>query len=201
MEKSNLLMLLAVLIAPLAAVELSLWRERRRRTEEKRLSVFQTLMATRTQRLSPMHVNALNMIDVEFYGNRKFDAVRDKWHAYLDSLTQPASEAIFVERERLFFELLQVMGQALGYAFEITAIKQTAYIPVAHGDLERDQALVRAGVVGVLSGKLAIPVQILESPPAGQTEAVAALQNEALIAVPQPKSSETSLLADDSAPD
>lgn len=173
----DLLMLLAVLLSPLAAVQLSMWRERVRRAGERRLSIFQTLMATRTQRLGWTHVNALNMIDVEFYGEKKFAGVRGAWHAYLDSLASEPSEAMFVERDRLFYELLQSMGKALGYTFEITAIKQTAYIPVAHNEFEKDQRIVREGIIALLAGRLAIPIQVFESPPAGHVEAVAALQN------------------------
>lgn len=194
MTGSNLWMLLAVLLAPLAAVQLSMWRERVRRADDRRLSIFQTLMSTRTQRLGWPHISALNMIDVEFYGKGKFEAVRGAWHSYLANLASPQSEAMSIERDRLFYELLQKMGIALGYTFEITSIKQTAYIPQWHTDFEKDQAVIRAGVVGVLSGKLSIPVQVVESQPPGHAEAVQALKGSEPCDPPHPVTAEPPVL-------
>jgi hypothetical protein len=164
---AEILMLIAVLYAPLGAVQASQWLERRRRAEDRRLAIFQTLMATRTQRLSAAHVNALNMIDVEFYesnqiiGGKRFVEVTRAWHAYLDNLGLSGSDVVFADRERLFIELLYVMAQALQYDFDRTTIKRIAYAPVAHSNLERDQETIRSGVIALLSGKSPISVQVL----------------------------------------
>ncbi|MDP2815120.1 MAG: hypothetical protein Q8O19_00395, partial [Rectinemataceae bacterium] len=47
----------------------------------RKMHVFSTLMATRATTLSPLHVEALNRIDIEFYKDRK---VKDAWKALLD---------------------------------------------------------------------------------------------------------------------
>ena len=66
MTISDGLMIIAILIAPFLAVfaqrQIDLWREQRQR----KLWVFKTLMATRGRTLSPEHVQALNMIELEF---------------------------------------------------------------------------------------------------------------------------------------
>lgn len=66
MTISDGLMILAVLVAPFLAVfaqkQIELWREQRSR----KLWVFKTLMATRGRALSLEHVQALNVIDLEF---------------------------------------------------------------------------------------------------------------------------------------
>ena len=66
MKFSEVLTILAVILGPILAVQaqkaIERWRERRNR----KLWVFKTLMATRGSRLSPNHVQALNMIDLEF---------------------------------------------------------------------------------------------------------------------------------------
>jgi hypothetical protein len=66
MTLSDGLIIIAILIAPFLAVfaqrQIDLWREQRQR----KLWVFKTLMATRGRTLSPEHVQALNMIELEF---------------------------------------------------------------------------------------------------------------------------------------
>jgi uncharacterized protein DUF6680 len=50
-------------------------------------------MATRAARLTPDHVQALNLIDVEFYSKRKkYKRVLDAWKAYHDHLGENPSE-------------------------------------------------------------------------------------------------------------
>lgn len=87
MSVSDWVMVFAVIAAPVLAVQASESLGRRRAARDRRLLIFQTLMATRTQRLSAAHVNALNTIDVEFYGKRKFVGVIRAWHEYLDTST------------------------------------------------------------------------------------------------------------------
>ena len=46
-------------------------------------------MVTRPASLSPLHVEALSAISIEFYGNRKkFRDVIEAWKRYLDYLSQ-----------------------------------------------------------------------------------------------------------------
>jgi hypothetical protein len=62
MTISDGLMLLAVLFAPLAAVQVQKWLEHHREDRERKLRIFKTLMATRATALSQEHVQALNMM-------------------------------------------------------------------------------------------------------------------------------------------
>jgi hypothetical protein len=61
----------AVVLAPLFALQINTFLERRRREAERKSWIFKTLMATRASTLAPEHVQALNMIDIEFYGRNK----------------------------------------------------------------------------------------------------------------------------------
>jgi hypothetical protein len=72
MKIGDVLMLFAVLLSPVIAVQIQVWLEVFREKRSRKLSVLQTLMATRTiaARVSPEHVRALNMIDLTFYGGR-----------------------------------------------------------------------------------------------------------------------------------
>ena len=76
MTISDWLMIIAVLLAPLIAVQVQKWLEHHRENRERKLRVFKTLMATRAATVSPDHVQALNMIDLEFSGKRKYNVRR-----------------------------------------------------------------------------------------------------------------------------
>ena len=80
---SDGLMICAVILAPLIAVQVDKYLEKKRNKKGRKLGIFKTLMATRGRALDPRHVEALNMIDLEFEGEK---SVTDAWKAYLDHL-------------------------------------------------------------------------------------------------------------------
>jgi hypothetical protein len=168
----------ATLFSPLIAVQVQKVLEHRRDRKERRLRIFRVLFTTRATRLAPQHVEALNLIDVEFYErqrdwfreNKSFRKVRSAWRAYLDHLGNSCPEekqqqAVFLERrEDLFIDLLYEMALALGYDdFDKTYIKKQMYLPVAHGELESDQLVIRKSLTSILSGKSPIPIEITDS--------------------------------------
>ena len=55
---SDILMIGAVLLAPLIAVQVDKYLEKKRNKKERKLNVFKTLMATRGKILDPRHVEA-----------------------------------------------------------------------------------------------------------------------------------------------
>ena len=65
----EILGLLAVLLSPLIALQVSDRLQQSRERRQRKVHVFRTLMATRAAALAPDHVQALNVIDVEFYGS------------------------------------------------------------------------------------------------------------------------------------
>src|ERR671922_1320544 len=62
------LTLAAIVVAPLVALQVSQRLERQRAKRDRRLIIFRALMANRSSALAPDHVQALNMIDIEFAG-------------------------------------------------------------------------------------------------------------------------------------
>lgn len=52
----------------------------------------------------------------------------------------------------LFTVVLYEMSQALGYDFDEVQLKRDCYSPVAHGNIEEQQANIRKGIEEVLSG-------------------------------------------------
>jgi hypothetical protein len=148
------LTLLAIVTGPLSVFLLTRWRDKVRDKRARRLHVFRELMLTRGSRLSQRHVEALNAIDVEFYGDRN---VTEAWKLYFDQFCQarpkPTSEgevSRWLEKgDDLLADLLYAMARALGYHFDKVTIKRNVYTPVAHGQLEDDLTVIRKGFVEV----------------------------------------------------
>jgi hypothetical protein len=162
------LMILSVLLSPFLAVYANIIIERKRQARERRLTIFRTLMATRAATLSPEHVQALNMIDIEFYGrNRKSKEVLQAWRIYLDHLGDQKSftDNSWIERRiELFIDLMHKMSISLGYDFDKVHIKRTSYFPKGFGDIEDDQTIIRKGIVAWLKGELSVPMRVTDFP-------------------------------------
>lgn len=159
--------IIATLLGPVLAVQAQKWLERHRAVKERRLMIFRTLMSTRTANLSPMHVEALNAVPVEFYGTgKKLKQINDAWKLYLDhhTLDGPATEVWLQTKLDLFLDLLHLMSQFLGYNFSKAQIKRDIYSPRAHGDLETEQTIIRRGLVGLFRGEIALPMAVKEFP-------------------------------------
>jgi hypothetical protein len=163
MTHAELMSVLAVLLSPLVALQVSEFVHLRRERRQRRMQVFRTLMSTRASGLAPEHVQALNMIDIEFHGSdSKSKAVLTAWKAYLDHLNNAQNESSVwgSKREDLFVELLFEMARHLGYDFDKTHIRRTSYFPKGFGDLELDQHAIRKGLAGILSGHASFPIYL-----------------------------------------
>ncbi len=195
---SDILMICAVILAPLIAVQVDKYLEKKRNTKERKLNIFKTLMATRGRILDPRHVEALNMIDLEFDGDKP---VTDAWKAYLDHLINmpkyPTSEGKNEEekksekniydsqmatwgdqRENYLADLLFKMGNSLDYNFDKTHIKRSIYSPQGHADIENEQQLLRRASIELLMGRLALPVETV-TPPLSEDELKASKEEQA----------------------
>jgi len=161
----------AIIIGPILAVQAQKILEALRYKKQKRLSLFHTLMSTRATRLSNEHVAALNMIDIEFYGRKilgtrfqtpKEKSVTNAWKNYNDHLnTKYSSEQfpLWVQRgDDLLTTLLYKMSNALGYDFDEVQLKRDCYRPIAHGDLEEDQHMLRKALLEVMAGARPLPI-------------------------------------------
>lgn len=160
---TDVVMILAVVAGPIVAVRLTRYLDERKEIRERKLWVYKTLMATRATALSPKHVEALNRIDLEFESAKKHEKkVLEYWRQYLDLLGEKniSEEQWNLRRIDLLVELLYQMGISLGYDYGKTQIKNGIYFPVAHGQIEEQQAAIRQGVIDVLQGKKAISMNV-----------------------------------------
>lgn len=170
MRYIEIINLLAIVFSPvvaaISAVQIEKYLERQREQKNRRLYIFKTLMATRGSVLSFDHVEALNRIDLEFSNDQKYKKVIDSWKEYFDNLGQKAEtdEQITIwtaKNEELLANLLFEMGLSLGYNFDKVLIKRNIYSPVGHGRIEKENELIRKGILDVLNGETSIPMELV----------------------------------------
>lgn len=164
---ADVAIIFATLIGPILAVQAQKWLEKGRAINDRRSAIFRALMATRTARLSPGHVEALNAVPVEFYGDKgKLKQINNAWKSYLDHHAPDtiANEAWSQKREDLYIDLLLLISEYLGYDFSRSQLTRDVYNPQAHGELENEQTIIRKGIVKLFKGELSIPMAVTEFP-------------------------------------
>ncbi len=165
MTTSDWIVILAIVAAPVVAVHVQKTLEVIRERKSRRLKLFHTLMATRAARVSAQHVQALNMIDFEFYNNER---IRELWKIYLDHFGTQYEESeisLWISRgDDFFIDLLHEMATSLGYSFDRVHLKKGIYTPIAHGDLEMEQLAIRKNLTKILSGEKALPMEVTSLP-------------------------------------
>lgn len=170
MTIADTLMILTVIVGPILAIQVQKRIEAWRSGRERKIHIFKVLMATRGTPVSPNHVEALNIIDIEFSGNNKKEKlVRVAWKVYLNHLCEgPRDYQDSAYKSKLdawsnksidcLVDMLYTMAQTLGYDFDKVQLKKGAYTPQGFADLQYEQSFMRRGLLDVLYGKRGIPV-------------------------------------------
>jgi hypothetical protein len=167
MTIADVLIILATLAGPIIAVQVTRYVDNRREKHGRKLQIYKTLMATRAYTLAPAHVEALNLIDLEFSSHsHKEKHVVEVWKQYLDVLGDRSltPERWAEKRMELLVDLLFVMGQCLDYKFDKTHIKNATYAPVAHGRVEEENDAIRSHTLELLQGKRTLPMFVTNFP-------------------------------------
>lgn len=165
------LTIIAIFAGPIVALLTQRALDHLRERRNRRLTIFRVLMGTRAAVLSPGHVDALNQIDVEFYGWPPADKrVITAWKALRNHLgdsgfNKDDFKGWTNKIVELRIDLLFQMAKALRYKFEKDDILRNVYSPIAHGDIENDQRLIRQGIVELLTGKRALTTLAWLMPP------------------------------------
>ncbi|HHW3799259.1 TPA: DUF6680 family protein, partial [Legionella pneumophila] len=79
----GLITIFAILFSPVIALKIQKKIEKYNEQNQRKLYIFKTLLATRADTISLEHVQALNLIDIEFYNEKE---IRDTWNIYRDHL-------------------------------------------------------------------------------------------------------------------
>ena len=122
---------IALILGPVLAVIVSQIVERNKVVRNKRLWLFETLMANHADKFNPERIKALALIDVFF---RKVPAVRACWKEYHDALSDPTYNdgknngvTVWTKKENV---MLSVMASSLGFGSDITYEElERAYAP------------------------------------------------------------------------
>ena len=171
---SEWLTIAAIVIGPIAAIQIDRYLQRRKEIRERKVKLFRELMATRGTRLSTRHVEALNLISVEYSSTSTSERpVLNAWknyHAHLnDRLIKAPAESndAFETRSAawgtrqidLLTALLKEMAVSLNYTFDDVEIRDGGYSPQGWMNIEGEQNRLRQLLIDMLSGER--PLQIM----------------------------------------
>jgi hypothetical protein len=113
---------------------------------------------------SVQHVTALNMIDIEFYGEKR---IKDAWNLYRSHLNspdpqdKPGHDRWEERRVDYLVDLLYEMSKYFKYEdFDRVLIRNGAYIPISHGIWDVQNFLIMDGFVKLFAGKVPIRIKI-----------------------------------------
>lgn len=157
----------ALLVGPVLAVLVTRYIDDSRLKYSRRMDVFRTLMRTRRTRLNPEHVEALNLVEIEFHGE---DAVLSAWRSYWNHLQEQTpqdpnlQEKFYINRDGLLTKLLHAMARSLKFDIEQLDIFEGGYVPQGWFDDEQSGRELRALALEILNGRRGIPVVPLAIP-------------------------------------
>lgn len=137
MTISDILNLVAIIVAPVAAVLIGQWLQNRANKRKDKLEIFKTLMISRSG-WSMESYRALNIIDIVFADD---ETVRARWKEYYDKLCiENPSEVELKKIGTAQVKLLEAMAVSLGYKDKITwETIQNPYKPKGMADAEQKQ--------------------------------------------------------------
>lgn len=152
--------LAAILVGPIIAVVVTRVLDEKSERRRRKIDVFRSLMQTRGIRLDPVHVAALNILEIEFYNEPD---VRRAYADYIAHLSAPMpsvteQDRFFEQRSDLFMGLLYKMGEALKYRFDKRDLERLSYVPQGWDAEQSLQRRNSALLSQILSGERAIPV-------------------------------------------
>ena len=147
--------------------------ENEKAIRERRERVFKDLMATRALPVSSARVNALNMIDLEFYGPGDAEKnVRQALESHMEALgmemTPTNQELVISKHNETFSRVLYLMARCLGYDFTETHLRKSVYYPKGHATFSERLERSQAAALQILEGEriLTVKVQPAEAPEA-----------------------------------
>lgn len=160
----SIITIVAIIVGPIAALWIQRLLDAGRDEHNRKMWIFKTLMSNRAVRLSPVYVQALNLIDIEFAAdNEKERAIRDAWKELADLYTDFKTTPNAADKaNELNATLLAAMGKSLGYDFNKVYLRKGAYYPEFLGNVEFEQHALRRAFLELLNGQRRVPVGVFE---------------------------------------
>lgn len=143
-----ILVVVTALISGLLATLLTIWWQRRNNIYNRKMRIFETIMATRFMVSSEESVRALNSIDVVFYKNKD---VRVAYQNFLNETDKKPPVPQSIEDKHL--KLLEVMSKALKLKdIQWDQIKHTYYPEGLAQKIEEENVLRKMQIQNVAAG-------------------------------------------------
>jgi hypothetical protein len=168
-KATDIAIVFATLVGPILAIWASEWRQKNRQNQERKEWVFRTLMTTRSARLHPDHIQALNHIAFVFADHKE---IVDAWGLYFAHLktdqgqTQDSHAHWQEKSNTLLADLLHLMAKDLNISFSKTDIIQPSYYPRGYELTEEEQQELRRLLLEVLRNERSINMNAtVYSPP------------------------------------
>ena len=140
------------------AVAITLWRTEVTSRYNRRLHVFRTLMATRKVGISPDHVNALNLVEVDYYGCDKVEAAWSDYKDHLNNSGKPEDDAWRETKEKLLAKLLFEIAAVLGFKIPAMDIFKGGYAPLGWAHREYRKLAAMEYLYDLSQGKTVLPI-------------------------------------------
>lgn len=158
----SLATLAAIFLGPIIAVLVTRKVDSQTETKRRKFELFKDLMQTRGIRLDPIHVAALNIVELEFYDHPK---VRTEFKKYIEHLSSPEPSGnqddlnrYYEQRSDQFMELIYEIGVVVGYKFDKRELDRRSYVPKGWND---DQFMQRKNTFMInqlLEGQRPLPI-------------------------------------------
>jgi hypothetical protein len=151
----------AIIYGPVKAVKITRDLDTRREERTRKYSILSDLMKTRRARLDPLHVAALNLVELEFYEAQDVKNAFENYVAHLNShfpIEPDASQRHHQKSDDLFSELLRLIAIELGYHFDKSDLNRRSYLPQGLGRHHEDAMMNAALLREVLEGRRPVPI-------------------------------------------
>lgn len=169
-SQEALAIMAATVVGPIAAVLITRWRDNAAEQRGRRMNVFRTLMATRRIAVSPDHVGALNLVEVEFYGLKQ---IENAWREYIKHLYDfPEAARTDKERYRVWDErrtdlltiLLSEMALALDMPIREIDLRNGGYAPEEWAIRDWKAGAIQEYVIELALGRRVLPIMLIQPP-------------------------------------
>ena len=169
MDYYALATIVAIVCGPIFAVLTTRFIDNVHAKKQRRVEIFRILMSTRRLILSPQHVQALNLVEIEF---RDQPNVLRAFATYLQHLSRPrratetsAETQLWIsEKDKLLAKLLHSIGSALGYSYEQFEIFEGGYTPQGWAEDEYQVKAIKYYLLEILQNNRALPITQLVKP-------------------------------------
>jgi hypothetical protein len=152
----------AIVYGAIKAVKIARKNDAENEQRKRRYEIFYNLMKTRRLVLMPEHIAALNLIQLEFYGNEN---VIQAYKKYIEHLNLPLPKdsnehkKFFDDRNDRFYDLLHEVGRELGFAMDKRDLEKFSYAPQGWLNDDVEIHIFRRMMIELLSGHRPLPVQ------------------------------------------